>query len=202
MQISLKARNSPKLAGVWIGNILLFLVLMVDGWFSSHLADILSLSLIECWPYAGFLAAVSVFNGLVPRRVKERIIFWKRPRPGSRAFSHYMNKDSTIDKLSIREKFDPLPVIPDQQNALWAGWLHEFENDARVRHTYGMYLFARDWSLITVAALFVGSPFALVLSGDFVRTLLLIGILVCQYFTAIWLANVQSEQLVTSGSVL
>ena len=91
-------------------------------------------------------------------------MFWTKPRPGCRAFSELMLKDSTIDRKALQEHFGPLPTDPDEQNALWVKWLNEFSDDIRVESTYGMYLFTRDWTTIAAITLAVATPAALWLS--------------------------------------
>ena len=127
-----------------------------------------------------FLTFVSVFNGAFPRWFKEALVFWPAPRPGSRAFSHFMLRDSTIDRHALQTHFAPFPSDPDEQNALWAGWLNEFEDDARVRPAYGHYLFARDWTAIAVATLVLAGPLALWLAADVGRALAYGVVLLCQ----------------------
>ena len=82
-----------------------------------------------------------------------------------------MLKDSTINRKALEAHFGPFPSESDEQNALWAGWLAEFANDARVRPSYGLYLFARDWMVIAVATLAVAGPLALWFAEDAGRAL-------------------------------
>ena len=150
------------------------------------------------WPYVGLVTIVSIFNGSVPRPVKERLVFWTKPRPGCRAFSELMLKDSTIDRKALQEHFGPLPTDPDEQNALWVKWLNEFSDDIRVGSTYGMYLFTRDWTTIAAITLALATPAALWLSEDSVQALSYGGFVLLQYAFAAWVARVQGEQLVMS----
>ena len=204
MKISLKARNIPKLLVVWALNVEVFSG-VVAGVLDVHNVKALGALLSEVatapgggWSYAGLLTVVSIFNGAVPRLLKERLVFWPAPRPGSRAFSHYMLRDSTINRKALRDHFGPLPSDPDQQNAIWAGWLNEFENDARVRPTYGLYLFARDWTTVAVTTLVLASPIAFWLAENTKLALWYAAVLFCQCAFARWLARVQGEQLVMS----
>ena len=204
VKISLKARNVPKLLSVWVVNVAIF------SGVSSGALDVRDLDAMSAlmarmaqnpwagWPYAALLTLVSVFNGMVSRRVKERLVFWRSPRPGARAFSHFMHRDSTIDRNAIEERFAPLPIEPDEQNALWARWLNEFEDDARVRPAYGLYLFGRDWTTIAAATFIVGCPLALALGEDRTKTLWYGVVIVGQYLLARLLARVQAEQMVMS----
>ena len=204
MKISLKTRNVPKLFVVWVLNATVFSG-VVTGILDVRDIEALQVLLSEVvkdpgagWPYAGLLTVVSIFNGAVPRPVKEHLVFWPAARPGSRAFSHFMLKDSTINKEALQGHFDPLPADPDEQNALWAGWLNEFADDARVRPAYGLYLFARDWMAIAAVTLVLAGPVALWLSEDAERAFSYAALLFGQCVLARWVAHVQGEQLVMS----
>ena len=203
MDISLKTRNAPKLLFVWVANVLAFCGIAAGALDISDVESVHALlpdaakSLGANWPYIGLLAMVSVFNGAFPRPAKEWLVFWPASRPGSRAFSHFMSKDSTIDKKMLRERFGPLPTDPDEQNALWARWLNEFWDDLRVRPTYGLYLFARDWTVIA-ATLVLAAPLSLYFTESSGRALAYGVFLVCQFVIGRWVASVQGEQLVMS----
>ena len=204
MKVSLKARNVPKLFSVWVINVVVF------SGVASGALDVRDLDAMWAvvtkmgenplagWPYAALLTIVSIFNGMVSRPVKERLVLWRSPRPGARAFSHFLYKDSTIDRKAIEEGFGPLPTEPDEQNALWARWLNEFEDDARVRPAYGLYLFGRDWTTIAAATLIVGCPVALAVGEDGVNAFSYGVVLVGQYLWARVLARLQAEQMVMS----
>ena len=204
MKISLKARNVPKLLVVWTLNVAVFSGVVAgvldvrDGEALRALFSEVAVDPGVGWPYGGLLTVVSIFNGAVPRLVKERLVFWPAPRPGSRAFNHFMLKDSTINRKALQQHFGPLPSDPNEQNALWAGWLNEFEDDARVRPTYGLYLFARDWTTVAMATLVLASPIALWLAEDAERAFWYAAILLGQCAFARWVARVQGEQLVMS----
>ena len=202
MKVTLKTWNYPKLVLVWILNVAVF-----SGVVSGvlNIRDFESIgtlfSVIETdpwgrWPYICLLTLVSVFNGAFPRWFKEALVFWPALRPGSRAFSHFMHKDSTINRKVLQAHFAPFPTDPGEQNALWVGWLGEFSNDPRVRSSYGPYLFARDWMVIATATLVVAGPLSLWLAADLGRALAYGAVLLCQCAVARWVARVQGEQLV------
>ena len=204
MKISLKARNVPKLAVVWVVNIAVFsgvVTGVLDVRDIEALRALVANLASDPWsglPYAGVLTLVSIFNGAIRRPVKERLVFWPDPRPGSRAFSHLMFKDSTIGAKALAEHFGPLPTDPDDQNALWLPWLHEFEDNARVRPAYGLYLFARDWMAIAAVTLVLAGPLALWLAEAPGRALWYAVVLLGQCALARWVARVQGEQFVMS----
>ena len=204
MKISLKTKNLPKLLIVWVVNIAFFSGIVtgaLDLWNVEALRS-LAAGLAQDpgagWPYVGLVTIVSVFNGSVPRSVKERLVFWTKLRPGSRAFSELMLKDSTIDRKALSKHFGPLPTDPDEQNALWVKWLNEYSDDIRVAPTYGMYLFTRDWTTIAATSLAIATPLALLISDNTIQALAYAGFLLLQYVVAAWVARVQGEQLVMS----
>ena len=204
MNVTLKTRNYPKLLVVWILNVAVFsgvLSGVLDVREPEFLGALFSKIESDPWaglPYIGLLTLVSVFNAAFPRWVKEALVFWPASRPGSRAFSHFMFQDSTINRKALQAHFAPLPSVPDEQNALWAGWLNQFAEDARVRTAYGLYLFARDWLVIAVATLFIAGPVALWFAADVGRVLAYGAVLLSQCVVARWVARVQGEQLVLS----
>lgn len=202
MNISLKTRNTPKLLAVWVLNAVTFFGI-ATGILDFRNVESVRAFVLEVsnnlggnWPYIALLTLVSVFNGAFSRTVKERLVFWPAPRPGSRAFSHLMFRDSTIDKKALRERFRQLPTDPDEQNALWAGWLNEFEDDPRVRPTYSLYLFTRDWTIVAATTLVLGGLLSLYFAENAGASVAYGAILLCQFVIARRVARIQGEQLV------
>ena len=211
MNVSLKARNVPKLIVVWVLNVVVFYGVATGG---DGFRDVQALwgivsglaaspahvwASVVAWVSVALLTAVIILNGLVPRRAKEFLVFWPAPRPGSRAFDHFLFRDSTINRKTLEQHFSPLPSKPDEQNALWAAWLNEFADDARVGPAYGLYLFARDWTVVAAFLLIVAAPAALWFSEEAKGVLWYPVALLVQCVLARWLAHVQGEQLVMSG---
>ena len=201
---ALKTLNAPALLIVWLLNVAAFYCVVSDltlaeaARLSWEVASELAASTAAVWASGILLLVVVILNGLIPRPRKEVLVFWPAPSPGARAFSHFMFKDSTINRKVLQKHFSPLPSEPDEQNALWAKWLNEFEDDARVRPCYQLYLFARDWTTATVILFVAGAPSALCLSeGTKVAFWYTAGLL-GQGLLARWLARVQGEQLTMS----
>ena len=208
MGISYETRNVPKLLAVWVFNVGFFLS-MIEGSLDFGIGNIFQtlLSYIvtdytDKLPSVGLLTLVTVFNGIFPRSVKELLVFWPAGRPGERAFSHFMLEDSTINKKVLHKHFGPLPSEPDEQNALWVTWLHEFDNNVRIRSVYKRYLFARDWTIIAVAALILAIPMAVWFSETTAQFAYSSAIPIVQCLVARQFARVQGEQLVKSVMVL
>ena len=207
MEISYKTWNIPKLLAVWVLNVVFFLI-MIGGSLDFGVGDISQTLLpytitdyLNKLPFLGLLTLVTVFNGLFPRSVKELLVFWPDGRPGERAFSHFMLEDSTINKNGLQKHFGPFPSESDEQNALWVTWLHEFDNDVRIRSAYGLYLFARDWMIIAVAILIFATPMAFWFSDAKVVSFCYVAVLIVQCLMARQVARVQGEQLVKSVMV-
>ena len=210
MNVSLKAINVPKLLVVWVLNVVAFYGVATGGDGLRHLQALWEIAAgiaaspahvwasVAAWVSVALLTAVIILNGLVPRRAKEFLVFWPASRPGSRAFDHFLFRDSTINRKTLEQHFAPLPSEPDEQNALWAEWVNEFEDDARVGPTYGLYLFARDWTVVAVFMVIVAAPSALWLSEEAKGALWYPVVLLVQCVLARWLASVQGEQLIMS----
>ena len=204
LKLSLTAWNVPRLLGVWVANVAVFLDVVTGALDVGDLQQLRELVAgvtadpAAGWPYLALVTVVTVFNGAIPRTIKEVLVFWPKTRPGARAFSHFMHRDSTINRKALQENLDPLPVCPREQNALWAGWLNEFEDDHRVRPGYRLYLFARDWTSIAVATLVLGLPLAFGFADDAAAALWYGLFLVVQFAFSRWLARVRGERLVMS----
>ena len=204
MKVSLNARNLPRLCTAWALNVAVFSGIVTGALDVRDLESLRALSSEigtdpwAGWPYAVFLTLVSVFNGAFPRSFKKAWCSGRHlaPVPVPSVTSCSGTRRSTGTRY--RRTFAPFPSDPDEQNALWAGWLNEFEDDARVRPAYGHYLFARDWTAIAVATLVLAGPLALWLAADVGRALAYGVVLLCQCAIARWIARVRGEQLVMS----
>ena len=203
--VGLKAWNVPKLAGVWALNVALFWLAVTDVFGGEDAVTCLR-EAVRGWgsgpAYTGLFAVlhalVVAFNGLFPRPVKERLVFWPAPRPGVRAFSHFLFRDSTINRKALEECFAPFPSESDEQNALWVRWLHELEGLERIRSAYGLYLFGRDWMTIAVVTLVGGSVAPFFVADDLAPVPWYVAFLVGQCAFVRRFARVQGEQLVMS----
>ena len=88
MNISLKTKNIPKLLIVWAVNVAVFSGVVkgvLDVWDVEALRGLaaqIAQDPAAGWPYVGLVTIVSIFNGSVPRPIKERLVFWTKPRPG------------------------------------------------------------------------------------------------------------------------
>lgn len=94
---------------------------------------------------------VVVFNGLLDDMWKARIVFWKwkNPLPGCRAFTELINKDPRIDKSKLKEKINPLPEEPHEQNSKWYNIYKIHSDKIIVIESHKSYLLTRDMAALS-----------------------------------------------------
>lgn len=204
IQMSYKAQNKINLLFVCFFNISFFLIvteIQINFRFTDSLKSLwsdLPEKFVDLSPFYAVLLMMTVISGMFSRNLKECLVFWSEGRPGERAFSHFMLKDSTINVKVLSQYFHPLPTEPFEQNALWYSWLHEFDMEPRIRQVYKSYLFAREWTLFAAFILITSTPIVILLSIPLKNILLCLTILIGQYFIIRFVARVQGEQLVKS----
>ena len=155
MATSLKEKNRPWLGLVVLANVAGYLAalsndLSVKGWL-----DILA-SAQELAPPLFVSILTGIINAQLNDINKARLVFWRyrNPLPGCRAFSKYMSSDPRIDRDGLKNHQDPLPVQPDEQNALWFRWYRECQAEAGVEQVHRAYLFTRDYAAISFLLVF------------------------------------------------
>ena len=203
-KVSHKTVNTPKLLAFWFVNIAIFSVvstaeLGVQSWSEILRSITTGYSLLDIAQWvsiASIIMLASIFNLGVPRAWKEKLVFCTQPRPGERAFSDLIKQDSTIDRKAIEAAFDPLPTDPGEQNRLWVRWLHEFDQDVRVKDVYKKYLWTRDCTAKAIAVIICGNVAVLFAATCYYNSFLYFGITFLQYFCIRLAAKNQGEQLV------
>lgn len=110
--------------------------------------------------------ALLVLQDLVPRPVKEMVVFWRlRDRaPGCRAFSHIALRDQRVDATDLAILLPASQMTPSEQNALWYRWLKSVETDPAIEDNHRRFLALRDCAVLLLL-LAVASP-ALILLPD------------------------------------
>lgn len=149
MEVSLKDQNKPLLTIVVLANIAIYLAILSKGFSLESWANTFSdIQLLV--PIALISVLTGIANAQIGHLNKARLVFWKweHPLPGSRAFTEYINTDARIDKGTLEEHHSPLPIEPDEQNALWFKWYREFQNEPGVKQVHREYLFTRDYTCI------------------------------------------------------
>lgn len=155
MAISLKALNMPALAAIVAGNFLAYWAFLLAETVSID--DLMSVSgdLKNLAPAGVLCALITVINGLLSADMKARIVFmrWDNPLPGSEAFSRHIYTDARIDPLALERKYGALPTAARDQNALWYRLYKKVSDKAAVIHVHRAYLFARDYSALSLLML-------------------------------------------------
>lgn len=153
-------------------------------------------------PLAAILGiAVFLLQGALGSDAKARLIFWRftgNPYPGARAFSKWLYRDARIDPGVIKQKHNPLPHVPNKENALWYKLLKQHEAKPSIEDAHRRYLFARDlatnwllFGLVACAAIWWGK------SEIWLKILFDVGTLV-MYVLMTWVARNHGVRLVTS----
>jgi len=201
---SLNSATMRNLLLVGVINMVLFVALglenleFINGDLTQVLSSVSASIKASGLIYAILMVPIHLCIGVFPRSFKEWLVFSPQPRPGSRAFSHYMSRDSAIDEKALNEKLGPFPDVPNDQNALWVSWLHEFDGELRIRSAYSRYLVARDWAVIAAVLLILGSPLAYVVYATKSQAIWYIVTLLVQFILTRQAARVQGAQLVKS----
>jgi hypothetical protein len=131
-----------------------------------------------------------VFQELIPRSVKEVIVFWRLHErvPGYRAFSTTARGDPRVDPTELAVLLPDRPLSPAEQNALWYRWLKAVEQDPAIADNHHRFLALRDCAALLFLLTLVSLGGGLVL--DLNRGLLLAGLCVGGYlFVAIAARN-------------
>lgn len=110
---------------------------------------------------AGILALlVGFLNAQASALNKARLVFgrWEHPLPGAEAFSRYMYEDPRINVQRLTELCTPVPLEPEEQNSRWYELYRSVEADSSVRHVHREFLFARDYTALSLGILLTLGP--------------------------------------------
>lgn len=146
---TLKKKNERKLSALLVLLALGFWATVAGGlsFEVSGVAD-LAKKFGETAPIVALAGIVSFWlQNLLGRDLKTRLVFWKfkgNPYPGGEAFSRWLYCDPRIDVSVIKERFDPLPSDPSEQNRLWYKLSKKHENRPSVLDAHGSFLLGRD----------------------------------------------------------
>ena len=198
MQVSLKDINRPLLVIVVIANLAMYYVALKSLWNIEALAS-LSSDLEQYAPSALLALVVGVLNSQLSHQMKARLVFlaWKNPLPGCVAFSKVMDSDDRIDPAALRSFADPLPSDPADQNRLWFKWYREFQEEPNIKQVHREYLFARDWTGLSVLLTLVLVPLAFwQMPGT--SALIFLGLMLAQFLLVRWSARNHGYRFVAS----
>lgn len=142
-----------------------------------------------------------VLLGLVPARLRDRLIHWRwrHPLPGSRAFSKLGPADSRVDIAKLERTYGSLPTDPDQQGRLFYKICSTYTNSVGVLDAHKSYLAARDIGMINLILFVLLPGFAWWATGDSVRTATYAGALFLAYLLMAAAAQVYGVRLVENA---
>jgi hypothetical protein len=130
------------------------------------------------------LIAIGALTGLIDQNWKARIVFlrWSHPLPGSRAFSHYMSKDTRIDSTRLEKKHGPFPTDPGSQNAVWYRLYKTVADRAEVSQVHRDFLINRDLAALALLSFLVVVPISYFATPAAGATKMLAIVLALEYF--------------------
>ncbi len=92
-----------------------------------------------------------ILNGVIGDAGKARLVFWRwtNPLPGCRAFTKIIEEDPRIDVNRLREKINPLPTEPKEQNSVWYRLYKRHADKQTVLEAHQSYLLTRDMTALS-----------------------------------------------------
>ncbi|MGK7898123.1 MAG: hypothetical protein AB4372_32025 [Xenococcus sp. (in: cyanobacteria)] len=199
--MSLKDKNRLPLLGVLVANALAFyFVLNLEKLLSQDIVNDLSSNWQTVVPLGGATILTTLVNGLLPSKVKARLVFWKwkNPLPSRIAFSHFAQRDQRIDFSVIERKFAPLPTQEKAQSSLWYRIYKKFCDDPAIVHVHQDFLFMRDWCGLSLISLVVlGSISMRIVDSGKIKLFYLLA-LIAQYLFTMISARHYGERMVMS----
>lgn len=141
-----------------------------------------------------------VMNGIISSDLKASIVFWRwrNPLPACRAFTHYADKDDRIDKNSLTQKYQTLPTVPKEQNALWYKIYKVHQENPIVKKSHKDFLLARDISSISLLLLFICGLSMSIISSDGIKWIY-IGFLLTQFLVFSVIAQNHGKRFVCNA---
>jgi len=112
-----------------------------------------------------------VLLGIVPPRLRDRLIHWRwrHPLPGAKAFSRIGPADTRIDMAVLESAYGPLPTDPGEQGRLFYSIYKAHENSVGVLDAHRSYLAARDIGTINLILFVLLPPLAYLATLDLAR---------------------------------
>ena len=162
---SLKAQNAWLIRAVLVLHGIAFACVAFEPFVLAQLAGPDALSKIKTTLAPGTLSlaiivlAKLVLLGLVPARLRDRLIHWRwrHPLPGSRAFTAFGPADARVDMARLERRYGPLPTEHGAQDRLFYKIYRVRADEVGVLDAHKSYLAARDIGIINLI-LFVLLP--------------------------------------------
>lgn len=204
---SLKEQNAWLVRAALLLHVIAFAYVAYEPFVLAQLdqADILQKLQGTLAPGAISLAIISlarlVFLGLVPARLRDRLIHWRwsHPLPGSRAFSKYGPADPRVDMGALERRHGPLPAHEGEQGALFYKVYSAHADSVGVLDAHKSYLAARDIGTINFLMFVLLPWFAYWATGDLIRSGIYAALLLLSYALTAISAQVYGTRLVENA---
>jgi hypothetical protein len=175
---SLKEQNAWLIRAVLLLHAIAFAYVIFEPFFLAQISrpDILQKLREALAPGAISLAVIAIARivllGLVPSRLRDRLIHWRwrHPLPGAQAFTKFGPADPRVDMDKLESIYGPLPTDPKQQGALFYRIYSANAARAGVLDAHKSYLAARDIGTINLLMFVLLSPPAYWATEDLLRT--------------------------------
>lgn len=206
-QTSLKAQNAWLVRAVLLIHALVFGYVAFEPVVLAQLAvpDAMDKAKAALAPGSLSLAIIVlaklVLLGLVPARLRDRLIHWRwrHPLPGSRAFSKFGSGDSRVDMARLEQTYGPLPDDPGEQGRLFYKIYSAYTDSVGVLDAHKSYLAARDIGMINLILFALLPGFAWWATLDGTRTAAYAGALLLSYLLMAIAAQVYGVRLVENA---
>ncbi|WP_140162519.1 hypothetical protein [Billgrantia desiderata] len=162
-QASLKDQNAWLIRGVLLAHFLAFSFIAFEPELLAQMTgpDTLSWARSALTPGSLSLAVIVlaklVLLGLVPSKLRDRLIHWhwRHPLPGSRAFTKLGPDDNRVDIARLESIYGPLPYDPAEQDRMFYRIYLCHRDDVGVLDAHRAYLAARDIGILNLILLFL-----------------------------------------------
>jgi hypothetical protein len=171
---SLKAQNAWLIRAVLVLHGIAFAYVAFEPFVLAQLARPDALEKIKAALAPGSLSLASivlaklVLLGLVPARLRDRLIHWRwrHPLPGSRAFTKLGPADARVDMAALMRTYGPLPSAPGEQDRLFYKIYRAHAEEVGVLDAHKSYLAARDIGIINLILFILLPGFAWWATGN------------------------------------
>jgi hypothetical protein len=206
-QTSLKAQNAWLIRAILLVHGLAFAYVAFEPFVLAQLAgpDVLEKVRAALAPGSLSLAIIVlaklILLGLMPARLRDRLIHWRwrHPLPGARAFSKFGPADPRVDMARLERTYGPLPTEPGDQGRMFYTIYSAHAGSVGVLDSHKSYLAARDIGIINLLLFFLLPGFAYWATYDFSRTAIYAAALFFSYLLMAIAAHVYGARLVENA---
>jgi len=171
---SLKAQNAWLIRAFLVLHGIAFAYVAFEPFVQAQLAGADALENIKAALAPGSLSLASivlaklVLLGLVPARLRDRLIHWRwrHPLPGARAFTKLGPADARVDMAALERTYGPLPTAPGEQDRLFYKIYRAHAEEVGVLDAHKSYLAGRDIGIINLILFILLPGFAWWATGN------------------------------------